>query len=490
MSDTITQAFVAALSRLTTVVLEDDELRRRLRQLAQAVLDATLPLPAEPAEATATNAAEACQSVGCDSIATQTQQPAAPLVATPADEPLKFDTAAVAPVIVADPVELPAKRESAPEIATVAAEARTQASAVLSQQNTRSVNDGCGQPKSVVAIHTVTASDVAKGFETKSVNRPTEDSALDALCDELMAAAVSKPVASKSVDKDVCEAPPKPIVDPGLSAEQAASLLTFAKQTPKSKDWSSYSPPPTKGMFKGKGASKKPIQNVASPIASKKLAQQQQLLGQIKFELEKLTTEPALAVDHWKTIAGCVTKLVNNGLPASDRALRNLLAPHIDDLPDLDMPVERLMEVAREIESAAHDDPSHRTDRKHEIITPEVIKAAALMNGSSMVFIGGDPRARPEQLLKNSLKLKELYWIPTRHHRSSTTEFEHYVSRADVSVVLLAIRWASHSYGDVRAYCNQYGKCLVRLPGGYNPAQVALQIISQCSDRLKDRSDS
>jgi|GEM_PF-5599824 len=488
MSDTITQAFVAALSRLTTVVLEDEELRRRLRHLAQAVLDATLPLPAEP---TATNAPEeveqtevgdirerspaeaspeTCQPVSCDSSASKNQQTAVPIAATPADEPLKRDAAAFAPVIVADPVEIPAAVET---------------------QNRGSANDESSKPNSVVVIPLVTASDVAKTSELKAIKRPLEDSALDALCDEMMAAVVSQPVVSKSVDEEVHEDSPKSGADPSLSGEQAASLLTFAKQTPKPKDWSNYSPT-SKGTFKyaGKGTPKKSMQNVATPIASKKLDQQQKLLSQIKFELEKLTTEPTLTVDHWKTIAGSVTKLVNNGLPANDRALRSLLAPHIDDLPDLDVPVERLMEVAREIELAAHDDPSLRNDRKQEIITPEVIKAAELMNGSSMVFIGGDPRARPEQLLKNSLKLKELYWIPTKHHRSSTTEFEHFVKLDDVSVVLLAIRWASHSYGAVRAYCNKHGKCLVRLPGGYNPAQVALQIISQCSDRLKNRSDS
>jgi hypothetical protein len=49
---------------------------------------------------------------------------------------------------------------------------------------------------------------------------------------------------------------------------------------------------------------------------------------------------------------------------------------------------------------------------------------------------------------------------------------------------VLAIRWSSHSYGDVKQFCDQYGKPLVRLPAGYNPNQVAVHILSQCSDRL------
>src|SRR5262249_32543970 len=63
--------------------------------------------------------------------------------------------------------------------------------------------------------------------------------------------------------------------------------------------------------------------------------------------------------------------------------------------------------------------------------------------------------------------------------------FEPYVARPDVAVVVLAIRWSSHSFGEVKEFCDQYGKPLGRLPGGYNPNQVALQILGQCSERLR-----
>ena len=54
--------------------------------------------------------------------------------------------------------------------------------------------------------------------------------------------------------------------------------------------------------------------------------------------------------------------------------------------------------------------------------------------------------------------------------------------------VLLAIRWSSHSFGDVRQFCERHGKPLVRLQAGYHPNQVALQIVSQCSGRLTPTS--
>ena len=62
--------------------------------------------------------------------------------------------------------------------------------------------------------------------------------------------------------------------------------------------------------------------------------------------------------------------------------------------------------------------------------------------------------------------------------------FEAAIARPDVALVLLAIRWSSHAFGDVKQFCDRHGKPLVRLPGGYSPNQVAAQILAQCSEQL------
>ena len=85
--------------------------------------------------------------------------------------------------------------------------------------------------------------------------------------------------------------------------------------------------------------------------------------------------------------------------------------------------------------------------------------------------------------MKDAFQLQELFWIETREHES-ISGFEPYIARPDVAVVNLAIRWSSHSHGDAQLFCERYGKPLVRLPAGYNPNQVAAQILKQCSERL------
>ena len=98
-------------------------------------------------------------------------------------------------------------------------------------------------------------------------------------------------------------------------------------------------------------------------------------------------------------------------------------------------------------------------------------------------MIGGDRRLFTQEALKTAFRLKELIWIETREHES-IEGFEAYIARSDVILVLLAIRWSSHSYGEAKVFCDKYGKPLVRLPGGYNPNQVAFQIMNQCGERL------
>ena len=108
-----------------------------------------------------------------------------------------------------------------------------------------------------------------------------------------------------------------------------------------------------------------------------------------------------------------------------------------------------------------------------------------MLGGRSVVLIGGIRRREAQESLRRALGLSELIWIETKEHQS-VDSFEPLIARADVAVVLLAIRWSSHAFGDVRQFCDRHGKPLVRLPGGYSPNQVAAQILAQCSGKLEE----
>ena len=194
-------------------------------------------------------------------------------------------------------------------------------------------------------------------------------------------------------------------------------------------------------------------------------------------------SEAELTAESWSEIVGMVERLVSAGLPPSNRELREILMPVLDQLPgELLIPPE-LTRVVQEIDRfLASRATGAGLVEAHEV-SEEVRRAARLLAGRTAVLIGGIRRPQVQEILRAGLGLRELVWFGTRVHQSVRT-FEAAVSRPEVAVVLLAIRWSSHSFGDVKQYCERHGKPLVRLPGGYNLSQVAAQILSQCSEQL------
>ena len=207
------------------------------------------------------------------------------------------------------------------------------------------------------------------------------------------------------------------------------------------------------------------------------------LLEKLRQKLLLPTHDPAAAVEEWQDVVSTVEEMVNAGLQPSSRELRDLLIPVIDRLPDLVEIPRGFQLVLREIDRFLATNPAPDATMV-PTTTMEVRQVARLMKGRSMVLIGGDRRPASEQALRDAFNLLDVIWIETREHES-IGGFEASIARSDVAIVVLAIRWSSHSFGDVRAFCDRHGKPLVRLPGGYNPNQVAAQILSQCSGRLE-----
>jgi hypothetical protein len=190
--------------------------------------------------------------------------------------------------------------------------------------------------------------------------------------------------------------------------------------------------------------------------------------------------------ESWQTIIAIVADLIGEGTPPSSREVRESLMPLLDDLPAGEQMPPAFRLVLREIDRylATRQTPVAR-ETLHES-TGSVREAARLLSGRSIVLIGGLRRPEAQRSLKSALGLEELVWIETKEHQSITA-FEPSIARPEVALVLLAIRWSSHAFGDVKLYCERHGKRLVRLPGGYSTNQVAAQILAQCSTQLGGR---
>jgi hypothetical protein len=227
------------------------------------------------------------------------------------------------------------------------------------------------------------------------------------------------------------------------------------------------------------------IEEVAAGVqdTKRKRSQRKRLLGKVRHKTSLIQSDPVRNAGEWDLLINAIVELVGGGMQPSNRELRELLIPVIDLLPERESVPRDFERVLEEIDRYLATVPPTESPAAAKS-SPDVTAAAELLAGKSLVLIGGDKRPGAFEAIKSSLGLKDLIWIETRAHESFAS-FGPYVARPDVVAVLLAIRWSSHSYGEVKNFCDEYGKPLVRLPGGYNPNQVAAQIMLQASGRLR-----
>lgn len=202
----------------------------------------------------------------------------------------------------------------------------------------------------------------------------------------------------------------------------------------------------------------------------------------------KLIGETGGTESDRKSIIEAVEELLRQGVPPSDVEIRDSLLPIIDEWPEGSELPKGYNLVLREIRRFMNLDEEH-WDRSPTTADDDQIKRAArLLAGQTAILIGGELRPHTHAAIKSALRLKDLIWVGVNDIHS-VTELEPYVERPEVAVVLVAIRWSRHSFGDVSRYCGRHGKPFVRLPGGCNARQVASQILAQCGDRLARARD-
>jgi hypothetical protein len=139
--------------------------------------------------------------------------------------------------------------------------------------------------------------------------------------------------------------------------------------------------------------------------------------------------------------------------------------------------------VLREISRYLDSDEETQDRSPNPADDEKIVRATSLLAGETAMLVGRELRPHIHAAIKSALRLKDLIWLGVNEIQS-VSDLEPYVARPEVAVVLMAIRWSRHSFGDLSSYCGRYGKPFVRLPAGCNARQVASRILAQCGDRL------
>lgn len=207
--------------------------------------------------------------------------------------------------------------------------------------------------------------------------------------------------------------------------------------------------------------------------------------SKVRYHLKQIAERAWQNHDRdWQTITSTVEALVNEGALPSNVELRDLLLPFVDVMPVEAAECPAMQRVLVEIDRFLASRPTIVDDGPREQPTEAVESVAKLLAGRSILMVGGEMRVHAKRALEEAFHLRELVWMKTREH-NTRIDFDPAVSQPDIIVVLLAIRWSRHCFADVKDSCERYGRHLVYLPAGYNPNQVAEQVLSQCGDRLR-----
>ena len=215
-------------------------------------------------------------------------------------------------------------------------------------------------------------------------------------------------------------------------------------------------------------------------------------LKKLRYHARRLADDPGGGEERdWRSMVKTLHEIVDVGdYPPSAKPLRSLLMPLLDRWPG-DLELEQGAELAvreahQQAQRLAGADEGGFQEHDPPRDPAELVAARELLTGRVAVFIGGDERHDARAALEEALGLRELRWVATHAHQS-LSPIETEATRPEVDVVILAIRWASHAFGDIRHACDAADKLLVRLPAGYNPAQVAHQVMAQVSEQLRQR---
>jgi hypothetical protein len=210
-------------------------------------------------------------------------------------------------------------------------------------------------------------------------------------------------------------------------------------------------------------------------------------LNRARYHIKMIERSPGLPHGHdWQVIIDSVAAALRVGMAPSSVELRELLLPVVDELPVFEQEHPGFDLVVREIDRFLTTAPVSSSASFPQETSLEVLRVREMLRGTTVVLIGGDPRPAAKAALEQAFELAELDWLSSEEHQSIEF-FRPQVARSEVVLVMLAIRWASHSFGDVKDFCDAYNKPFVRLPGGYSPNQVARQILEQASEWIQQQ---
>jgi hypothetical protein len=220
---------------------------------------------------------------------------------------------------------------------------------------------------------------------------------------------------------------------------------------------------------------------VTEPVVTQPGVQEQQ--ESALYLLRSLVEHPAfgMTAECPELLRDCVRGCLEAGLPASQKALTELLLPHaVFLLDDPEFPL-----VSRHLKAELRRRQRQEAPVKTVGNTVDELDARLLLQvrthtcSRRILMVGGYAAGYREhqERIGKLLATSEIEWV-TRAEIRNTAACEPYVDRVDI--VVLLTRFMSHTLSGIAKQCAQKrGKRLVTLPGGLGVNNVLRQFAQQ-----------
>ncbi len=221
------------------------------------------------------------------------------------------------------------------------------------------------------------------------------------------------------------------------------------------------------------------VQGVAQQVRefAVRLKSEREALNRVRHHAKRLATSENAAHDEAKIVAG-LTTLRDCEYKLS--LLAGVLAPIRRLLPESDLTsaVFAGSEDTGDDESDANEGTLRRT------YSVQVARVRELLRSGRVVIIGGEPREDAIKRFVDAFELADVDWLYLPEHGSGAA-IKPAIANDRTLAVLAIVKLAGHLHIDeARKAAKLFGRPLVMLHGGYNPEQVAEQIVVQTGERL------
>jgi hypothetical protein len=238
-------------------------------------------------------------------------------------------------------------------------------------------------------------------------------------------------------------------------------------------------------------------------------------LGRIRYHAGRVVKEGAdEAPGHWSKVWDAVQRLVELGIPVTDRRVAEAIGPEAAamwgstssgagvpegmaagwaagwDAGVAEGIIGRASKVVgaqpRPAAAGREAEPPSGVEGEGDerAWSTTVFAVRAMLRGKRMVIIGGERRPDAIERLTAAFELHDVEWVKLREHGSGLP-MRAPIARSDTAVVVVIVKLAGHLHAEeARVFASETGKACVMLAGGYNPEQVAVEILKQASGRL------